>query len=243
MRGFFMKALFLKNRKKINNDLDFNKRKFISPATLIDSETTPSMILKYAKGRCIDIGCGDAPLQNLIESQTECYHTLDIESRIDTLTYTSDICNMNVVKDRDYDFALCLQVLEHVYNPFTAMKEINRILTKNGILILSVPHLSRLHEEPHDYYRYTKYGLQYLASNSGFKVISITPAGGLFCFLGHQLSTCILLPLWHIPILNKVAYYLNKWLVAKPICYLDKKVDKNKIFALGYTCVLQKYDV
>lgn len=236
-----MKNLLIANRKRINDELGFDKRKYFSPATLSDSRVTPPLIDQYARGKCIDVGCGDAPLREHISAMTDCYHTLDIESRDDQpLTYVSSACDMKDVKDASYDFAVSFHVLEHVNNPFQAMAEIGRILKPGGVLILSVPHLCRLHEEPHDYFRFTKYGLQHLAECSELEVLSITPTGGLFSFLGHQLSTLLLVPFWHIPVLKHLLFVINKYCISHFFSFLDRKMDKNRIFALGYTCALRK---
>ena len=70
--------------------------------------------------------------------------------------------------------------------------------------------------------------------------VSIEPTGGIFCFIGHQLSSILLIPKWHIPILKHIAFFLNKWLIVKFCCFCDTIIDKRKNFALGYTCVVEK---
>lgn len=55
-----------------------------------------------------------------------------------------------------------MEVLEHVKNPFNAIKEIQRVLKPGGIIIGSTPFVFPIHDEPHDFYRYTKYGLRNL---------------------------------------------------------------------------------
>lgn len=235
-----MNNLLKRNRIRINKEINFHSRKYFSPSVYADSLVTISLIIKYVNGKHIDIGCGDMPFKMLIEKQVTQYDTLDTEKRAENVTYIADVCNMDMIKDATYDSAICLQVLEHVADPFKAMREVNRILKKGSVLVCSVPHLSRLHEEPHDYYRYTKYGLEHLFKSSGFRVVSITPTGGLFCFLGHQLSSIILLSVWHIPILKNIAFWLNKWAIVKFFTLLDSLLDKNKIFALGYSCVVEK---
>ena len=107
-------------------------------------------------------------------------------------------------------------------------------------MIITVPHLSRLHEEPHDYFRFTVFGLRKMFFESGFKEISILPLGGLFSFLGHQLSTILLCSAWNIPIIKNIVFILNKVLFVKLLYLFDKHIDKRKIFALGYASVLEK---
>ena len=57
--------------------------------------------------------------------------------------------------DAIVDGVLCMEVLEHCVDPFTAMEEISRILKPNGLLILSTPFLYPEHDTPTDYWRFT----------------------------------------------------------------------------------------
>jgi hypothetical protein len=53
-----------------------------------------------------------------------------------------------------------------------------RLLEPGGKLLLNVPFYYYLHEEPYDYYRYTKYALRRFAETSGFEIILIKEVGG-----------------------------------------------------------------
>ncbi len=244
MRNYWiteMLNLLKRNRLNINKELSsFNTRKYFSPACFAESKTTYLALSTYLTGKCIDIGCGDMPYKDSIEKQVSQYDSIDIEKRSPVVTFIGDVQDMGMINSDNYDSALCLEVLEHVPNPVKAISEIHRILNNGSKLVCSVPHLSRLHEEPHDYYRYTKYGLKFLFENAGFHIISIEPTGGIFCFIGHQISSILLLPIWHIPILKHIVFFLNKWLIVKFFYFCDTIFDKQKIFALGYTCVVEK---
>jgi hypothetical protein len=61
-----------------------------------------------------------------------------------------------------------------------------------GTLLLNVPFLYWLHEEPYDYYRYTKYALQRFAEVSGFGIILIKELGGTPEILVDILSKSVL---------------------------------------------------
>ena len=115
-----------------------------------------------------------------------------------------------------------------------------RILRPGGTVIVSVPHLSRLHEEPYDFYRFTRYGLRYLFEQHGFEVLEIQKKGGLFSFLGHQVSTLWLGLVWPIPGLRQFAWFLNKWLITWPCYGLDRITDRSGLFALGYVGIARK---
>lgn len=57
--------------------------------------------------------------------------------------------------DASVGTVLCLETLEHVEYPHTAMREIHRILKPNGIAVISSVMLFRIHAYPYDYWRFT----------------------------------------------------------------------------------------
>ena len=227
-----------KNRKNIDKDLKgIEKRKYFSPANYGDVKVTLPLLEKYCSGKCLDAGCGDMPYKEYLDLLVNTYDTLDFEAHVPGIKYIGDIQDMSMIKNDVYDTVVCFEVLEHVSNPFQAVSEIKRVLKNNGILVLSVPHLSRLHDMPHDYFRFTKFGLKSLLEQNRFQVLEIVPRGGLFSFLGHQFSNIFLSLLWHIPVIKSIAFYINKWLVVILSYFLDRYIDKNKLFALGYSAV------
>ena len=58
--------------------------------------------------------------------------------------------------------ALVLETLEHVEHPWTAVREIHRILKPDGIFILSSCMNYPIHSYPHDYWRFTPEGFEIL---------------------------------------------------------------------------------
>src|SRR5579871_6848756 len=81
------------------------------------------------------------------------------------------------MKIKSFDTVLCTQVLEHVTEPDAFIKKIEKVLTSDGVLILSVPLINPLHEIPYDYYRYTKFGLRHLLEKNNFSVEYIKEEG------------------------------------------------------------------
>jgi len=141
---------------------------------------------------------------------------------------------MSMLPDESYDSALCMEVLEHVPDPFRGLAEVCRVLHPNGVLVFSVPHLSRLHDLPYDYYRYTPYGLAHMLDKAGFELLELQPRGGLLTFLGHQFSITLLSLVWRVPGFRNLAWWFNKWLVTRLLFSLDGLFDKGKLFAIGY---------
>ena len=64
------------------------------------------------------------------------YTTADLYSPLADVK--ADICELPF-EDNEFDLILCNHVLEHIYDDDKAMKEIFRVLNKNGIAILQVP--------------------------------------------------------------------------------------------------------
>ena len=88
-------------------------------------------------------------------------------------------------EDSSFDTVICLEVLEHVANPFQAVKEIKRVLRPGGYLILTVPFMaqyhgkgssSQCHEGYPDLWSFTHEGLQRLFGD--FRLLELVPLDG-----------------------------------------------------------------
>lgn len=66
--------------------------------------------------------------------------------------------------DAHFDAIVIIEVLEHVVDPLRAAAEVQRLLKPGGSLVLSTPFIFPLHDRPHDFFRYTRYGLATLFS-------------------------------------------------------------------------------
>jgi 2-polyprenyl-3-methyl-5-hydroxy-6-metoxy-1,4-benzoquinol methylase len=60
------------------------------------------------------------------------------------------------------DVVLCFSMLEHCDKPWLVARNMERILRKDGLLLLSVPFQWRVHAYPNDYFRYTFNGIKTL---------------------------------------------------------------------------------
>lgn len=61
-----------------------------------------------------------------------------------------------------YDVILCLNVLEHVYDFHAAVARMFQALKPGGRLALFLPGYYPLHDEPHDYWRFTEHAIRRL---------------------------------------------------------------------------------
>ncbi|VVB87094.1 Ubiquinone biosynthesis O-methyltransferase [uncultured archaeon] len=150
----------------------------------------------YAKGRLLDVGCGTKPYKEVFADIVETHIGIDYPSSISANKENKNVEAYSILpylpfKNESFDTVLATEVLEHVSEPSSAFKEINRILKKGGVLILTTPQSWGLHETPHDYFRYTRYGLKYLAEKNSLVVVCIKPFGGFFSLIGQRFSSFV----------------------------------------------------
>ena len=102
------------------------------------------------------------------------------------------------IRDESVDIVFATQVIEHVRNPHLMVRECRRILRLNGYLILSGPFFWPLHEEPYDFFRFTKYGFEQLLKDAGFSQWQIVEDGGDWAQM--MLSISLRLNKWLFPV-------------------------------------------
>ena len=58
------------------------------------------------------------------------------------------------------------------------MAEISRIMADTGLAVILAPQTHAIHMAPHDYFRFTRYGLAALATDAGLEVLQIRAVSG-----------------------------------------------------------------
>ncbi|MFC5195458.1 class I SAM-dependent methyltransferase [Bizionia hallyeonensis] len=138
--------------------------------------------MRYFKGRLLDVGCGEMPYKNtVLENKTiNEYVGIDIKSDIYQKNSQPDLYwdgQSLPIENNKFDCALLIEVLEHVPKPEIVLKEICRVLHKDGYLAITVPFLWNLHDVPNDEYRYTPFALKRILEDSGFEVVELEAIG------------------------------------------------------------------
>jgi SAM-dependent methyltransferase len=142
------------------------------------------------RGRVLDLGCGGKRYANLFPAATQQVF-LDIPANSASerdVTVWGDGRALPFGSDV-FDSVLCTEVIEHVPTPQRIFAEAYRVLKPGGHLVLTTPQTWGLHEVPHDYFRYTEYGLRFLAETAGFCVERIEPTCGIWATVGQRLSS------------------------------------------------------
>jgi SAM-dependent methyltransferase len=193
----------------------------------------------YSEGLVLDAGSGRGSWKDVIE-RAATRESVDIAPKAgEHVTWVADLTAMPQVPTDRYDTAVCHQVLEHVTDPGAAAGELWRVLKPGGVLVVSVPHLSRQHELPYDYFRFTPGGLRQLLTAAGFQLVSVRPYGGLCTFVHHQFSTLLLEASAILYPLHLICAVLNA-----PFSVLsatvDRLLDRSGLLANGVIAVARK---
>jgi SAM-dependent methyltransferase len=150
-----------------------------------------------ARGRLLDVGCGDKPYERLFRPYVREYVGVEYEATFRKTSAQSRAKGPDVVydgktlpfEDQSFDTVMSIQVLEHTPEPGHLIAEMARVLKPDGVLILGAPFSFRLHEEPHDYFRYTPHGLRVLCDQAGLRIDRIERVGHLWSLLGHKMNS------------------------------------------------------
>jgi SAM-dependent methyltransferase len=84
------------------------------------------------------------------------------------------------VESGRFDLVYCHSVLEHIFDIKQFLVNVKRVLKSGGRIYINVPFVYYEHEVPHDYCRYTRFGLHRHIIDSGMEVLSIEPSSNAF---------------------------------------------------------------
>lgn len=147
-----------------------------------------TIIASAPDGFVLDCGAGSRGdfLPNVVNFEIVNYPSTDVRGVAEALPF----------RDGVFDGVLCLNVLEHVKDPFQAAKEIVRVMKPGARLYCVVPFLQPLHAYPHHYYNMTAAGLRNLFADQLEIERQEVPASGL--------------PVWTL------TWFLGRWVDSLP---------------------------
>ena len=147
-------------------------------------------------GIVLDIGCAEGtylkrvslmrPDLKLIGLDIDCYLEVIERKQLDSFVIAD--CNVQLpLPDESIDFVHCTHIIEHLQRPSMLLKEIRRVLKKEGQAYVEAPEAKRIfmpslglrgtanfYDDPTHIRPYTKEALRRLGLEAGFKEASIT---------------------------------------------------------------------
>jgi SAM-dependent methyltransferase len=123
-----------------------------------------------AEHKILDVGAGHGDFADIFVGRK--YYSLDIVPYLE-VDLVADLGETNPFKDGTFNAVVLMNVLEHVYESRRLIKSITRILAPDGIVVLTVPFLLKVHQAPFDFSRYTPYFIGNMAAEAGLQVESL----------------------------------------------------------------------
>ena len=152
--------------------IDLNRR-FPGNSTLRKLEYEKLRDSKIA-GRVLDLGGGNkAKYLGILPAGIE-YSSINIDPDIEP-TWQTEPGEKLPIKDGAFDVCICMNTLEHTYDPRFLIGEIHRILKPGGQVHISVPWIFRIHGHPDDYTRATPSWWREAMGEAGFSETEVTP--------------------------------------------------------------------
>ena len=140
------------------------------------------------------------------------------------------------IQDATYDFVLCINVLEHIFNYQNVISETKRILKPGGIAIFAVPFLIQVHPSPHDHWRFTGETLERLFKDAGFAEVMVEPIGtGVF-----GATSQIAFNVFKFGIIRQVLIYTSTFVDGVIARFGRGKNYTKEFYPLGYVVTVKK---
>ena len=149
--------------------------------------------LLSAGSNILDVGAGSCPYRHLFNHCE--YRTQDVallqggqlrHGGYGQIDYVSDATAIPV-PDGEFDAVLCTEMLEHHPEPIKVVKELGRILKPGGVLLLTAPLGSGIHQEPYHFYGgYTPFWYERFLTDAGFGQIAIEANEGFYRFFAQE---------------------------------------------------------
>lgn len=203
------------------------------------SKNIMTLSCKNMCGVVLDVGAGRNYLKSDLVGLYKQWISLDFDIRANDLDLQGDGQRLPL-KSNIADTVISIDVLEHVPSPEKFVSELHRVLKPGGKVILSTPFFFYLHEEPYDFFRFSRYGLKELFERNGFEVLEIIPIAGVIAIIGLLISIAFTKIFRFSKYFMRIIYFINKFVQLNLILPLDKKIDKRKRFAQGHFIIAQK---
>jgi SAM-dependent methyltransferase len=183
----------------------------------------------------LDLGAGQGHFSSLFEQAR--FISIDFYP-FATIDIVSDFTKRLPIKPSLFDYVILSNVLEHLREPAFLLKECHRVIKSGGKLLITVPFLLRMHQEPYDYNRYTHFMLEYLLREADFKVAEINKIHSIVDLYRSMRSE-----FYKSSVKPRVIWKLFRgywWIIDRfyDNMLVDEaiKTDPNRAYFVGYSC-------
>ncbi len=227
------------NAKEVSDSLagtpDYFRQSPLGIALVKDLET---VLKQYVSGRTLDAGAGRLAYRDLLLTHASEVFACDLRPSGKPLDAAADLERLPFA-DNCFDAVFCSQVLEHVRDPWKAAAEMARELRPGGCLIITVPFIGYLHNEPHDYHRFTPHGARRLLEEAGLETVHVSGSGGPFAFVAHLITSSIISLTYAIPLVGHGIFRFMTW-GNSLIEWTDRRLPGKKLMPANVIAVGRK---
>ena len=129
--------------------------------------------IRVCHGIVLDIGAADGWVGRHLGARAR-YVTLDFPQTAIALygarpDVFGDACRMPFA-DASVAAVTCYEVLEHVRDPEALVAEVARVLGPGGVVEFTMPFMYPIHDAPHDFQRWTRFGWERSLAAAGLQV-------------------------------------------------------------------------
>ena len=127
-----------------------------------------------ADKKILDLGSGDGAFVEVCKKQKIEAFALDAYSH--EINFENDKIPFD---DEFFDFVSLTSLIEHIFNPKIILEEINRVLKKDGIIIITTPNFKYsykiFYDDPTHVRPYTKSSIERLLDFYDFEIVKTVP--------------------------------------------------------------------
>ena len=194
----------------------------------------------YIQGLTLDVGAGGySRYSRFLGSKRGIRLDVSIKNKPDLVGDAQAL----PFKDETFDSVVCTQVLGQLGEPDTATGEFYRVLKPRGTILLTDNQTAAQQDDPVDYWRFTRSGLERLCRSRGFTIIAFRQRGGFFTMLGQVIIRHLInrFQLYRHPVIGRLCNWPFK-LMGGILMALDR-VDQsqaNRKDTIGWLVVGKK---
>lgn len=186
---------------------------------------------KNQNPKILFVGSG-GELNNYVKNFSTYLYSIDIDPsrKPDQIIDLMDPNFCQNYRGEKVNLVCMFEVLEHIKNPSSAIKNIYNLIDKDSVVLVSTPFIFNIHDAPNDFYRFTKYGLKEIFKE--FSKVEIKEKNGWL----ESIFVLIMRIKKSRSFLNKILgnSFLLLYFLLYPLILIIQKIFKTNSLTTGY---------